>query len=127
MHAMGIIARERVKLSNGLKAIVHWLVVFVKRTADRGITQFTLVSADVAGCVCFAKTNISEGQDECRKCDEKTPLTNKNTTVCIPFTYGYYQIVKKYILPLLPLSLQLLEVCITQWFYLSLWSTGKDL
>ena len=39
----------------------------------------------------------SEGQDECRKCDEKTPLTNKNTTVCIPFTYGYYQIVKKYI------------------------------
>ena len=39
----------------------------------------------------------SEGQDECRKCDEKTPLTHKNTTVCIPFTYGYYQIVKKYI------------------------------
>ena len=38
----------------------------------------------------------AEGQDECTKCDEKTSLTNKNRTICIPFTYEYYQIVGKY-------------------------------
>ena len=36
------------------------------------------------------------GSRWCRKCDEKTSLTNKNRTVYIPFIYGYYQIVKKY-------------------------------
>ena len=39
----------------------------MKRTANRGITQFTLALADVAGCVCFAKITISkksEGQDD---------------------------------------------------------------
>ena len=39
----------------------------------------------------------AEGQDECTKCDEKTSLTNKNRTICIPFTYDYYQLVEKYI------------------------------
>ena len=34
----------------------------------------------------------AEGQDGCAKCDEKTSLTNKNRTMCIPFTYQYYQI-----------------------------------
>ena len=38
----------------------------------------------------------AEGQDECTKCDEKTSLTNKNRTICIPFAYDYYQIVGKY-------------------------------
>ena len=37
-----------------------------------------------------------EGQHECTKCDEKTSLTNKNHTICIPFKYEYYQIVGKY-------------------------------
>ena len=35
---------------------------------------------------------IAEGQDKCVKCDEKTSLTNENRTMCIPFTYQYYQI-----------------------------------
>ena len=39
----------------------------------------------------------AEGQDECTKCDEKTSLTNKNRTICIPFTYDYFQLVEKYI------------------------------
>ena len=39
----------------------------------------------------------AEGQGECTKCDEKTSLTNKNRTICIPFTYDYYQLVEKYI------------------------------
>ena len=34
----------------------------------------------------------AEGQDECTKCDEKTSLTNENRTMCIPYTYQYYQI-----------------------------------
>ena len=34
----------------------------------------------------------AEGQDGCAKCDEKTLLTNENRTMCIPFTYQYYQI-----------------------------------
>ena len=34
----------------------------------------------------------AEGQDGCAKCDEKTSLTNENRTMCIPFTYQYYQI-----------------------------------
>ena len=41
----------------------------------------------------FKKT---EGQSKCTKCDEKTSLTNKNRTICIPFTYDFYQIVGKY-------------------------------
>ena len=32
------------------------------------------------------------GQDKCLKCDEKTSLSNENRTMCIPFTYQYYQI-----------------------------------
>ena len=34
----------------------------------------------------------AEGQDECLKCDEKNSLTNENRTMCIPFTYHFFQI-----------------------------------
>ena len=37
----------------------------------------------------------AEGQGECIKCDEKTSLTSKNRTICVPFAYDYYQIVVK--------------------------------
>ena len=65
-HSMGSIAMEDIgkvkQLPNGLQAILHCLVFFVKRTAVQEITRFTLVIAAVAGCAFVAKMNISKRQ-----------------------------------------------------------------
>ena len=100
-HSMGSIAMEDIgkvkQLPNGLQAILHCLVFFVKRTAVQDITRFTLVIAAVAGCAFIAKMNISKRlrvkmnvQNVMRKL--RLPIK----TICIPFTYEYYQIVRKY-------------------------------
>ena len=64
MRSMGSITIEdmgKVKqLPNGLQAILHCLVVLVKRTAVQDIIRFTLVITDVAGCAFVAKMNISK-------------------------------------------------------------------
>ena len=60
---MGNIVIKKIKqLSNGTKLILTWVSVFFKRAAVQDITRFTLVITDAAGCVSFAKLNISKRQ-----------------------------------------------------------------